>query len=183
MVKPSQASDTHALPGHDKSSIRKTRWLLFFRLNSKVSEVPWQEGSSLSHSKSSMGWFSCLFKMLRIKKHTHTLLSLKMTIWYCLGGTCDCIIKNRCAPSYSSRGARSVWTARLQLRSKFTWNVNNGIHENWTELIRITKLSVVQLFMLGDTLVTTEKSNIRREGPRQDTLFNAGSGLFSNQHQ
>lgn len=55
-----------------------------------------------------------------------------------------------------------------------------------TELIRITKVSVVQLFMLGDTLVTTEKTNTRREGPGQDTLassINAGSGLFSNQHQ
>lgn len=44
----------------------------FFQNELKVSEIPWQEGSSLSHSKSSMGWFSCLFKMLRIKR-THTL--------------------------------------------------------------------------------------------------------------
>lgn len=44
----------------------------FFQNELKVSEIPWQEGSSLSHSKSSMGWFSCLFKMLQIKK-THTL--------------------------------------------------------------------------------------------------------------
>lgn len=69
--KPSQASDTHCLPGHNKQGIGKAHQLLFHN-ELKVSEGPWPEDSSLSHSKSSMGWFSCLSKMFRIKK-THTL--------------------------------------------------------------------------------------------------------------
>lgn len=76
MEKSSQASDTHAFPGHNKQSIGKTHRLLF-QNEPRVCEIPWQEGSSLSHSNISMGCFSCLAKMLQIR-NTH-LMALKMT--------------------------------------------------------------------------------------------------------
>lgn len=117
MEKSSQASDTRALPGHNKQSIGK-RQRLRFENKPRLCEIPWQDESSLSHSNISMGWFSCLAKMLLIR-NTH-LVTLKMTPSD-IGLAVQLIASSKTDVHRVTvaRGARSVWTVSLQPGSEF----------------------------------------------------------------
>lgn len=103
---------THT-PGHNKHLTGKTHRILF---DKSSAEGLWGSVTRKDHL-----FLTARAAWVGSTTHTHTHTPHVFeddTILYCIWGTNGWIIKNTCASSYSSMGARGVWRTLLNLKTK-----------------------------------------------------------------